>query len=190
MNKLIKLSVTHYIVVDNSEIKEEDFGNYYFHYKEGIVFINFIKGQSCLCNEKMIEFFKGSLFKITHSTQPLEGVEPLSLSEIEEAIYGYSVRKMAWNLFGGSFEARQVESEEEADRTVQFGIECINAHKELVKDKVFTGEQIVQAIAFGFGICKQHNRAPFNLEQKEFIQSLLPKTEWDCKVVNGKIELI
>ncbi len=36
----------------------------------------------------------------------------------------------------------------------------------------FSGHDIVAAIAFGFGVCKKENRAPFDLEIKEFMKSL------------------
>lgn len=41
--------------------------------------------------------------------------------------------------------------------------------------KIYTEEDLVKAIAFGFGICRNEDRAPFNLEQIKFIQSLQKK---------------
>lgn len=88
MNKLVKLSDTHYIVVDDSEIKE------------GYVF----NGAEIFLREEMSEYSDEYVNryweKITHSTQPLEPslrsddntlkdfvfIKPLSLSEVEEAI--------------------------------------------------------------------------------------------------------
>ena len=47
---------------------------------------------------------------------------------------------------------------------------------ELLSDRMFTGKNIVEAIAFGFSICKQFDRAPFDSEQIKFIQSLSQKS--------------
>jgi hypothetical protein len=78
MNKqtLIKLSETHYIIVDDCEIKEKDW----------------------YCNNKVL-FLSDSKFDegnnpnqnknnklITHSTQSLDGVKHIPLSEVEKAI--------------------------------------------------------------------------------------------------------
>ena len=46
---------------------------------------------------------------------------------------------------------------------------------DLILDKLnnlYMEEDLVKAIAFGFGVCKKENRAPFVLEQIKFIQSL------------------
>jgi hypothetical protein len=48
-------------------------------------------------------------------------------------------------------------------------IEGYNKAREKYK---FTEKDLIKAIAFGFGVCKKENRAPFDLEQIEFIQSL------------------
>ena len=104
--KLIKLSETHYIVVDDSEKSEGDY------------IYNPIVEKIMRVTKEMMPHGQ----KITHSTQPLEEVcctpenqikryidckgcdrkqlgfnkiKPLSLSEVEELIYGYSVEKMA-----------------------------------------------------------------------------------------------
>ncbi len=47
--------------------------------------------------------------------------------------------------------------------------EGYNKAKEKYK---YTKEDLVKAIAFGFGVCRKENRAPFDLEQIKFIQSL------------------
>lgn len=40
--------------------------------------------------------------------------------------------------------------------------------------KLYTEEDLIKAIAFGFGVCHKENRAPFNTEMREFIGSLEP----------------
>ena len=42
--------------------------------------------------------------------------------------------------------------------------------------KLYTEEDLIKAIAFGFGICHKEGRAPFNKEMIEFIASLEPTT--------------
>jgi hypothetical protein len=42
--------------------------------------------------------------------------------------------------------------------------------------KLYTSEDLIKAIAFGFGICHKEGRAPFNKEMIEFIASLEPTT--------------
>jgi hypothetical protein len=84
MQKLIKLSDTHYIVVDDSEIKDGDY---------------------VLLDNGKIEVWKYQVyrhyhdlvvFKITHSFGVnLKGVINKPISEVEELIYGHSVVKLA-----------------------------------------------------------------------------------------------
>jgi hypothetical protein len=99
MNKLIKLSDTHYIVVDDSEIKESDL----CYDKEGNRGYNNIKYVVKCLRTDVNSYWNKHCKKITHSTQPLEedvefigktpkiklgfvNIKPLSLSEVEEAI--------------------------------------------------------------------------------------------------------
>ena len=104
MKKLIKLSDSHYVVVDDSEIKE---GDWYYDENDKESLLPIYK------RSQDPKFYKGCK-KITHSTEPLEvltalpnygngevtqfgfnKIKPISLSEVEEAINGYSVEKMA-----------------------------------------------------------------------------------------------
>ena len=55
---------------------------------------------------------------------PKGNAPELNLPLLPEVVVEDNVEKLCWGLFGGSFEARGVESEEEADRVVSFGIEC------------------------------------------------------------------
>ena len=106
--KLIKLSDTHYIVVDDSEIKEGDWV-YYLHNSglHGPSIHKVIKPNYSDYKPYSIHFTTGfgvqeDCKKITHSTpigglsaMLIAGVRELSLSEVEEVIYGYNVEKMA-----------------------------------------------------------------------------------------------
>lgn len=167
-SKLIKLSETHYIIVDDSEIKV----GYVFNSK-GISQREEMSGYS---DDYINRYWQ----KITHSTPigglsaMLEaGVKELSLSEVEEAINGYSVEEMADELISSSdnVDVKLVKEVWKAG---------FNTHKELVKDKLFTIEDVLVAA----NLAKN-----FNKTDNEIIQLLTPKTEWDIEFVDGKIKL-
>jgi hypothetical protein len=89
MNKLIKLNESHYIVVDDSEIKEDQCyvgweTNYATEPKNRWVI--YYKNTKCNGNPH---------YKVTHSFgKHLEGVDNRPLSEVKELINGYSVQTM------------------------------------------------------------------------------------------------
>lgn len=215
MQKLIKLSDTHYIVVDDSEIKEDDLvlnplNEIQTYFKD----YNFVESK-----------------KITHSTQPLEEIgeiyqdgkligkdyafyeiERLSLSEVEEAINGYSVEEFAWNnpilsrkdvydLFHKVFKDRRLDgafSLSASKQIYQFETELreiskIKAHQELVKDKLFTKEDMINSLkelSYQLFLKKGFSLSDSIEKSSKIIQSLLPKTEWDIEFVDGKIKLL
>ena len=186
MGKLIKLSDTHYIFVDDSEIQRGMF---------------IYESDTKLLNEASSIYVRNDKdFKITHSTKPLETVKipdeetymkgfqyikPLSLSEVEEAIYGYSVEKMAeenGNNYAHSYNP-------------DIFIEGFKAHQELVKDKLFslaTVEGCMMSIANW--IVKNNITSGTEILTKmvEISESLLlPKTEWDVEFdEQGKMRLL
>lgn len=196
MNKLIKLSDTHYIIVDDSEIKGNDFGWDAYEKKIFQAILNW-KGQT-----------KNRYFKITHSTQPLNqqcqnacsgfcincpdtSVRRLSLSEIEEAIDGYSVIEK-------SKEYRELLKTSGKDDWESY-ISCIGflegfkAHQELVKDKLFTIEDMA---SFMFNTIKNTKENTLKLWKQTDFEDVIKafvktKTEWDIEI-NGqnKITLI
>ena len=200
--KLIKLSDTHYIGIDDSEIKEGD-------YK---ICLNDKAISRYLCKKSIeSDTLCKDCKKITHSNQPLENInfvdeaegkiipkiKPLSLSEVEEAINGYSVEKMAENA--ENLEYSDVDPLDPCGYSgVDFNVgyqKGFNAHKELVKDKLFTVEDMEKAIELGNETKLLHKvQHPFERSQqiKRIIQSLLPKTEWEVKEITseGKIVLL
>ena len=161
MQKLIKLSDTHYIVVDDSEIK---IGS--------IVLEKLTTGSyDFFTIHTQNDIDVNNQLNVTHSTQQLEekGCTPegqikryvsckgcdkkqlgiakiklLSISEAEEAIYGYSVEKIfnketttiSWSE-RGSYEAQK------------WFEKGFNTYKELVKDKLFTIEDLRLAFEAG-----------------------------------------
>ncbi len=180
MKKLIKLSDTHYIIVDDTEIKE---GDIFIHPNKTI--------------ERASRDLDGrGLNKITHSTQPLElstshintgkyhfdKIKHLSLSEVEEVINGYSVEKMA-----EKFVMEKLKISSQAPGVMIGYIEGFKTHQELVKDKLFTIEDLEKALSQAFLACQDG----YDITTKEIIQSLLPKTEWDIEIdKNNKITLL
>ena len=155
MQKLIKLSDSHYIVVDDSEIKGNDY--YWAPIKRSI--------EQCIKKILVVKDGENDIvqYKITHSTQPLEskfssilykGYSHISLSEVEEAIM--------------------------KDKLFTIG----DMKRELEKIILATLSNLGHSI---FDLSIEKNRIRYI---NETIESLLPKKEWDCKVVNGKIELV
>lgn len=203
--KLIKLNGQHYIAVDDFDIYKEDFvyyksvNNSLNPPKNGIYKVEKI-------TNKIIQFYNNeglvdvsSCKKVTHSTQPLESIynaeaheveegsfrkiKPFSLSEVEEAINGYSVEKMA-----NSHCEEQNRLSNPHDHN-SF-IEGFNAHKELVKDKLFTVEQLYTAFSCGRTYEKSNRQGVGQSELVDYIKSL-EKTEWDVEFdEQGKIVLL
>jgi hypothetical protein len=211
--KLIKLSDTHYVVVDDSEIKE------------GIIcLLDNNVGMSSgfeikVCLEADVEngeytfseddgylFTTGRCNVITHSTQTLIrdeergytsmlGVKNIPLSDIEEVVNGYSVEKMINNLLDEAFGDSPQYMSDSKSLLKDFYIEGFKAHQELVKDKLFTIEDIRKVLKLSW-LEVYDNRLKISESTREsfednLIQSLLPKTEWDIEITpEGKIKLI
>ena len=197
MQKIIKLTDTHYIVVDDSEIKE---GNWV---------CNIQRPYAKQCQDIDVDYYnrRNDVFKkITHSTQPLEPsiksdrhdnpeefvlIKPLSLSEVEEAINGYSTYEL-FKKIDGSCEKGQYEH--------WLFEQGFNAYKELVKDKLFTVEDMRKVFEVGFNFGEEDEEVKNAFDDKtynkdimfnEAIQSLLPKTEWEVEFdENGKLKLV
>jgi hypothetical protein len=167
MQKLIKLE-EHFYIVDDSEIK---------------------KGDLVIDNNELrfaVENFPATNWckKITHSTQPLENVIKISLLDIEEVVYGYNLLKMVENFSGKDAGSWQ------CPISYEIGFK---AHQELVKDKLFTTEDMINAFKAGrqgFGGAIKQRKYDWN-NPYDYIKSLLSKTEWNITIdENNKITLI
>ncbi len=191
MKKLIKLSDTYYIAVNDSEIKEDDW--YWTPIKRSI--------EKCV---KKVLAIKGGTndvaqFKITHSTELLESiynaeaheiedgnfrkVKPLSLSEVEEAINGYSVEKMADERFpeDGMHNNRMWQA--------QGFVKGFKAHQELVKDKLFTVEDMMDC--FNAAREMSYKRPEWQHFSHYYEKKIAVKTEWDIEInEQGKITFL
>lgn len=176
--RLIKLSSDHYIIVDDSEIKEGDWV-YQQNFEKTNNQIISIKTefQSNVANDKNESFTKR---KITHSTQPgslgmgwMQSVQPLFLSEVKELTGEVDVEKKAQIQWGN------------VHRTGVLGyIEGYNQCLEDNKDKKFTEEIFDTAIQV-VGSDKVTTIRDFLLEH------IQPKTEWEVEYdENGKLKLV
>jgi len=199
MQKLIKLSDTHYIVVDDSEIKV---GDWCYSVSNGLI-VEPNKKAIDTINSKPMEGIK--FLKITHSTQPLE-VEPihdekfpkvfdkikrLSLSEVEEAINGCSIYQKALDFAITSkiYIDDEKTHDEVAESLTHYIIQIKPSFTkicDILTNQVFNINEIKLLLnnwAFGVsGSAKPHI--------KDYIQSLLPK-EWDVTFdEQGKIKLV
>ena len=177
--KLIRLSEEHYVVVDKSETKPCQPANICMAHKTKVC-------DKCCRYLGMVV------------------VKKPDLSEVEEAIYGYSVEKMAIkdleNFFGSNLELT-----EKGEKWVEGYKIGFNAHKELVKDKLFTIEDVREAIKMAWEADSKDGTVDLNIvlsygnnndlrtkwTEEEIIQSLLPKPEWEVKFdEQGKLKLV
>lgn len=180
MQKLIKINTDHYIIVDDSEIREGDF---VYDSKDKV--IRFVK-----------QYLKDNwIKKITHSTQPLgflneygstadlkcdwTNVKFLPISEVKELIGEVDVEKKAKKFIGCEYEDIE-------DNIDQIGYDSfIRGYTQALednKDKKYTEEDFKRAF-FNGGDMKEIEE--FNY----FIKSLQPKTEWEVEFIDGKLKL-
>ena len=206
--KLIKLSNEHYIVVDDSEIKENT--NTFKEGLNGDWFYNSIYKQ--IANIGDITPYD---FKITHSTQPLEKdttysgsperpvlgfweIGQLTIPEVEEAIYGYSYEKLK------EIEVHKIVKELDIKDIstplfLKIGYNIgFNAHKELVKDKLSVNQVIdfYKWLKKSYGFIKpleeaqiRHRTTPDKILEM-YLQTLKEQTEWNVEIIDGKIKLL
>lgn len=202
--KLIKLNNNHYIIVEDSEIKQGD----WIYNPERQPSILECVGKGSLRDWK----------KVTHSTQPLETVplykmpngelineiwhdkiKQLSLSEVKELLC------MSMDLIKRKDAYLQKVREEvkdypQHDRIYILGssdlafTEGYNQALEDNKDRKYTGEDIKTAFsryAFASTSNQPYSEDELLNEFRKFIQSIQPKTEWDVKFDDrGKLKLV
>lgn len=178
--KLIKINPDHYIIVDDSEIREGDwFINETNNIEQGIGNYPY-KSLSPECK------------KITHSTQPLEyspkigkywnKVQPVSLSEIKELIGEVDVEKKSYTFIkeiGGTREQR---------------LAYIDGYREAIEDNKhmrFTYDELLTlALRCWNTASNPMERSVNNLNKivDEYIQRF-ETTQWDVEFVDGKLKL-
>lgn len=202
---LIKIADDHYVVVDDSEIKEGDWCLYANKF-----------GGKFICQayvyERTLMFDDGSFNRslgegitpqkdecklITHSTQPFEDVglntsmgnqlgfdkiEPMYLSEVKELIGEVVVEKKANNLISCS-DSVDVKLVKEVWKG------GYNQALEDNKDKKYTDEDMRNAILIGM---KTGYHPEYHIQSaNRIIQSLQPKTQWEVTFdEQGKLRLV
>ena len=182
---LIKIADDHYVVVDDSEIKEDC---YALH--EGPLGEREIVTANGQCKLDK---------KITHSTQPLEllsenglsgmgfsKVRPLNVFEVKELIGEVDVEKKAEESFP-IIPGTHPNINWDRSNLQEGFITGYNQALEDNKEKKYTEEDIEKAIEFG-----HTSYTPFaDVHYSNFIQSLQPKTEWEVTFdEQGKLRLI
>ena len=184
--RLIKLNEKHYIIVDGFEVKEGDF-------------MYDIDGDIGIAIGEDKSQWEGNM-KITHSTQLIDGdevgacftkIKQLSLSEVEELLFGYSVEKLVNESFENMGYNSTVTPYEEDQFKLGYKL-GFNAHKELPKDKLFTVDDMLRVFKHGIlfnqvtsSNCKEAVETEFDL----LIKSIKPKTEWEVEYINDKLTL-
>lgn len=181
--KLIKLSDTHFVIVDNNSDAVAKGDTVLEKYGDGSFKIATATDLSIVVNKD-----SNFQYKITHSFGKfLEGVINKSLSDAENIVYGYNYHKLAQE----ACISHGIQTNFVVPYTLF--IDGFRTGIDLVKDKMFSLEDIKKAIRYGFdvGFCSNSlNMKKMNLESEDsFIQSLLPKTEWNITLVDDEIVL-
>ena len=175
--KLIKINTDHYVIVDDSEIKE---GDYHFDF-----------------DKNDIDTWKGNLYsnrlkckKITHSTQPLEvkitdegihlpdwsKVKALSSRVVKELIGEVDI----WQKF------KEIDGSCQKGEYEHWLFESgYNQALEDNKEKKYTEKDMRKAYMVG----KHGGVTQTYYEFDEYIQQLQPKTEWEVAFIDGKLKL-
>lgn len=174
--KLIKINNDHYVIVDDSEIKE---GDYLYSFSNNKVVVA----------NKLTDLYVHSK-KITHSTQPLESmnhgnyysnvyldIEKLSLQEAKELIGEVDVEKKAEDFAKGG---------EVIPFYTRLGFKFgYNQAIEDNKEKLYTEDDM--KYIFECGRNYQNNAEITFKMSMEHLQ--ISKTEWEVEFVYGKLKI-
>ena len=173
--KLIKINEDHYIIVivDSSDIKEGDV-------------MYDIDGDIGIAIGKDKSQWEGNMKIIYSFGKKIDGVINKPLSEVEELLFGYSVKKMVDESFDNMGFHSTVTPYEEDQFKLGYKL-GFNTHKELTKDKLFTVDDMRNVFILG-GKHKVQNPDTFLEKMEKIIQSLQP-TEWEVEFINGKLTL-
>ena len=216
--KLIKINTDHYVIVDDSEIKEKS-GDWFYSFETGIIYHTLIHHTAVSCK------------KITHSTQKLYkndfwAIQELKLSEVKELIGEVDVEKdyVLSRLCVHNKRNPDYIPYDEDDESIKpkdcgcdncfYGrtilsekILQLNQAIEDNKEKKYTEEDLRKAIGMARDIKDNSAHDIFTVEDisgcteictygwrnrykdEEIIQSLRPKTEWEVEFVDGKLKL-
>lgn len=187
--KLIQLTPEHYVIADDSAIKEGDCvvngNNKIFQYtNESISGLNYCK-------------------KITHSTKGLGGVKTLSLPEVKETIGEVDVEKKAEERY--PYEVGYGVSDENT-RIGELQDAYVNGYNQCLQDnknKKYTENDLKKSFEKGEErgyeekSCRERYNPLTGYEPKnnkmvfeEIIQHIQSETEWNVEFVDGELRLI
>ena len=173
MQKLIKITDDHYVVVDDSKIEVDD---WYIDDAKQI-------RKSVVSDEVYWQHrpYNREYMKITHSTRPFGGsATAISLHEVKELIGGVDVEDKADKMFPNPYFV--MEGLDIAPAYREGYVVGYNQALEDNKEKKYTEDDLRRAF-FSGGNMKEIE------EFNSFIQSLQPKTEWEVEIVDGKLKL-
>jgi len=186
---LKKITDDHYVVVDDSEIKEGDWCLYANKFGGKFICQAYVYERTLMFDDGS---FKRSLGegitpqkdeckKITHSTIPkgmmlMEGIKRLSLQEVKELIGEVDVEKKVKDYY-------------EKDTTLNNPSSFKSGYTQALednKDRKYTEEDLRNAIS------ETRKGMLYNKKyEDEYIQSLQPKTQWEVEFdETGKLKLI
>ena len=180
--KLLKFSEEHYILADKLDINVGDWvTDTYLMYQ-------------CKDNRSLL-----GMRKVTHSTQPLciihgdNNKETISygstgylpISEVKELLGVVDVATKAAELAY----SRRIKHQDQFQDGVCSGLEegYRIGYNQAMKDSKYTKEDMLRAYREGENV--RYSRVGEAVLEKQFIQSLQPKTEWDVEIIDGKLKL-
>ena len=170
--KLIKINTDHYVIVDDSEIKD---GDWYVDDTNSI--------RQSIISDKSYWLTRKEYKKITHSTQPLYkndfwAIQELSLSEVKELLGEVDVEKMAKKdaieVFGNDFSLASLAHQTQFKRGYYQALEDN-------KDKKWTDADVIRIV---------EKSRETGLTAEFILLTLQHKTEWEVEFdENGKLKL-
>lgn len=191
MNKLIKISFDHYILVDDGELK---IGTFIYSKVPNLDTDQKIRQASS--QELALKSFEPDLeiYRITHSTEPLEKkhstngvippipvfdkIKPLSLIQSRKIEYGYDLNQLSSERLSTRFNENSgyhkfvfVEAYKEGfDRAL-----------EILGDKMFNRQDVIHALTYGVREAKKGRNHSQILEEYRDVH-LQQQSEWDIDI--------
>lgn len=197
--KLIKLSADHYIIVDDSEIKEGDC------ITDGYKVWQWLDDSSLLGRKKIVystEPIEYVVVDVTPVGDAIEGyvygkVQELSLSEVKELIGEVDVEKKAEERYpiimrtitkigGGTYDTDVNFSDRYSYKN------GYNQALEDNKDRKYTDENVKNALFYALYHPTRDGDISITKDSivRKTIQSLQPPTSWDVEFVDGKLKIV
>lgn len=211
MNKLIKLSDTHYIIVDDKPYHKND-----LVINLHIANINY---RRIILSPIPSNLADKNWYRVIHSTKPLEDgepmesessfnkghdkIKPLKLSDVHELLGMVNMEVKALKQLSKTNELFKQSGRPDLQSNLDYengyldgSVFGYNNALQNNSEKKYTEKDLRRAIdrayCIGYSDKKINEHCHLGIKrEEEIIQSLQPKTEWEVKILdNGKIELI